>query len=248
MIIDAHAHIQELIGSSWNSPPERLISLMDRAGIDKAIVMTYSDMPGSDSELLRYVAEATQEYPARLIGFARLNPGYGPLSEELLVLAITKMGMKGLKLHPVGYGIHPGNEVTIKLIKKAAEFNAPTLFHCGDEEYTLPLQIAEAAKKCSEATIILGHMGGYFHVQDAIRVAEKYPNIILETSAMPYPYLIRETVDRIGPERVLFASDGPGCDPLLERKKVELANLSKKEIELIFSENIIKILEKVKKY
>jgi hypothetical protein len=246
MIIDAHAHIQELKGSSWNSPPERLIALMDRAGIDKSIVMTYSDMPGSNSDLLRYVSEAVEKNPGRLIGFARLNPEYGPVAEELLVLAITKMGMKGLKLHPVGYGIHPDNVLTVNLIKKAAKFNAPSLFHCGDEEYTLPLQIAEAAKKCPEAQIILGHMGGYFHVQDAIRVAEKYPNIILETSAMPYPRLIKETVERIGPERVLFASDGPGCDPYLEKKKVEMSGLSEKELKLIFSENIIKILDGVK--
>ncbi|MEQ8171224.1 MAG: amidohydrolase family protein [Candidatus Eremiobacterota bacterium] len=246
MIIDAHAHIQELKGSSWDSPPERLLTLMDRAGIDKAIVMTYSDMPGSDTELLRYVSEATEKHSGRLIGFARLNPAYGIVAEELLVLAITKLKMKGLKLHPVGYGIHPGNELTVRLIKKAAEFDAPTLFHCGDEEYTLPLQIAEAAKQCPEATIILGHMGGYFHVHDAIRAARKYPNIILETSAMPYPYLIKETVKQIGAERVLFASDGPGCDPLLEKKKVELAGLSKKELKLLFSENIIRILDKVK--
>lgn len=246
MIIDSHTHIQELKGSSWDSPPERIIGLMDRAGIKKSIVMTYSDMPGSSTELLRYVADAVNKHPGRLIGYARLNPCYGPLAEELLILSITKMGMKGLKLHPVGYGLHPGNELTIKLINRAAELNAPTLFHCGDEEYTLPLQIAEAAKKCPEATIILGHMGGYFHVQDAIRVAEKYPNIILETSAMPYPYLIKEAVRRIGAKRLLFASDGPGCDPLLEKKKVEMAGLSAEELKLVFTENIISIMEKVK--
>ncbi len=162
MIIAAPAHIQELKGSSWDSPPERLLTLMDRAGIDKAIVMTYSDMPGSDTELLRYVSEATEKHSGRLIGFARLNPAYGIVAEELLVLAITKLRMKGLKLHPVGYGIHPGNELTVRLIKKAAEFDAPTLFHCGDEEYTLPLQIAEAAKQCPEATIILGLYGRIF--------------------------------------------------------------------------------------
>ena len=246
MIIDAHTHIQEIKGSSWDSPPERLIKLMDRAGIEKSIVMTYSDMPGSSDELLRYVADAVNKYPGRLIGFARLNPCYGPLAEELLTLSITKLGMKGLKLHPVGYGLHPAKDLTINLIKKAAELNAPTLFHCGDEEYTLPLQIGEAAKRCPEATIILGHMGGYFHVQDAIRMAEKYPNIILETSAMPYPYLIREAVDRVGVKRVLFASDGPGCDPLLEKKKVEMANLTSEELKQVFTENIIRIIERVK--
>jgi len=44
---------------------------------------------------------------------------------------------------------------------------------------SLPLQIAEAAERCPDSNIILGHMGGYFHVDDAIRVAEKYENVYL---------------------------------------------------------------------
>ena len=68
--------------------------------------------------------------------------------------------------------------------------------------------------------IILGHMGGYFHVDEAIDVAERYPNIILETSAMPYPEKIREAVERIGAERVIFGSDGPVSSPALETQKI----------------------------
>ena len=110
--------------------------------------------------------------------------------------------------------MHPASEPTLALIRHAALLGVPTLFHCGDEEFSLPLQIAEAAAAVPEAQIILGHMGGYFHVRDAIRVAKRHPNLILETSAMPYPRFIKEAVAAIGAERILFASDGPGCDPL----------------------------------
>ena len=44
--------------------------------------------------------------------------------------------------------------------------------------------IARAAEACPEATIILGHMGGYFHVEEAIDAAERHPNLVLETSAI----------------------------------------------------------------
>jgi uncharacterized protein len=118
----------------------------------------------------------------------------------------------------------------------------PTLFHCGDEEFTLPLQVAEAAEAVPEATIILGHMGGYFHVKDAIRVARRHPNLILETSAMPYPRMIREAVEAIGVDRVLFASDGPGCDPLLEVQKVLRAGLTPADEDAIFRGNIERLL------
>jgi predicted TIM-barrel fold metal-dependent hydrolase len=96
-----------------------------------------------------------------------------------------------------------------------------------------------------EATIILGHMGGYFHVDEAIDVATRLPNLYLETSAMPYPAQIRRAIDVLGAERVLFASDGPGCLPKLEVHKVRLAGLSASEAERVLSANILELLERV---
>ena len=60
-----------------------------------------------------------------------------------------------------------------------------------------PLSVARTAAACPDATIVLGHMGGYFHVDEAIDVAERYGNVVLETSAMPYPDKIRTAVERI---------------------------------------------------
>jgi predicted TIM-barrel fold metal-dependent hydrolase len=88
----------------------------------------------------------------------------------------------------------------------------------------------------------MGHMGGYFHVKDALRVAKRHPNLILETSAMPYPRMIKQAVDELGIERILFASDGPGCDPTLEVEKVLRAGLSPEQEELIFRGNIERLL------
>ncbi|MGI8475401.1 MAG: amidohydrolase family protein, partial [Thermomicrobiales bacterium] len=194
---------------------------------------------------IEYIAEAIQRYPGRLIGYARMNPRYGDEAVRLFDRAIREYGFKGLKLHPVSYVMHPASGATLDLIRHAASLKAPTLFHCGDEEFTLPLQIAEAAAAVPEATIILGHMGGYFHVRDAIRVAKRLPNLILETSAMPYPGMIKETVEQLGAHRLLFASDGPGCDPALEVEKVRRAGLTPEEETLIFAGNISRILAEV---
>ena len=68
-------------------------------------------------------------------------------------------------------------------------------------------------------------MGGYFHVEEAIDVAESFGNVVLETSAMPYPDRIRTAVERIGADRVVFGSDGPVSSPALERQKVVIAEL-----------------------
>jgi predicted TIM-barrel fold metal-dependent hydrolase len=132
------------------------------------------------------------------------------------------------------------------LVKRAAEFNAPVLFHTGDESLSLPQQFAKLAEEAPEATIILAHMGGYHHTEDAIRICEKYDNLLLDTSACPYPLRIKEAIQRIGAGRVLFGSDGPGCNPALELKKIQRLGLSENEERLVLHDNIVSILERVR--
>ena len=244
MVIDSHTHVEGLPGCPWQDPPELMVRLMDEAGIDRAVVMTYVDAPwtGGDYDPLTYVEDACRRHPDRLWGYARLDPGAGRVAVELLRSAVRDRGFMGLKLHPYGYRALPDSPATLALIREAAALRVPVLFHCGDEECTLPLQCARAAAAVPEATVILGHMGGYFHVDEAIAVARQLPNIVLETSAMPYPAKIREAVEAVGAQRVLFASDGPGCDPLVELRKVGRARLGKKAERLVLGENFLRIL------
>lgn len=243
-IIDAHTHIEGLPGCDWQDPPEMIIKLLDEAGIAQAVVMTYVDAPMAHESYdpLRYVKEACDTYPDRLIGFARLNPAADNAC-ELLEKAVKEWGFKGLKLHPFGYRMPVDGEPTLKLIKKAGELGVPTLLHCGDEAYTLPLQLERAAAACPESILIFGHMGGYHHVHDAIEVARRHKNVILETSATPYPDKIQKAIDELGAERILFGSDGPGCDPTIERKKIEMLNLNETQKKQIFHDNARKLFK-----
>jgi uncharacterized protein len=245
MIIDAHMHIDDLPAVGWKLDAEFCIRRMDEAGIDAAVVMTITDWPEVNAQSIELVAQACAAHPGRLYGFARIHPWYGDEAILTLERAITVHGFKGLKLHPVTTIAHPAGAETLRLIRAAAEFGAPTLFHCGDEPMTTPLAVAEAAAECPEATIILGHMGGYFHVDEAIEVAERLPNVILETSAMPYPAKVREAVARVGAERVLYASDGPACSPALEVAKVRLARLAAEDERAVLGENARRILDRV---
>lgn len=242
MIIDMHMHIDNVPSLGWEMSAEQCIRAMDDAGVEKAAVMTITDLPGLNSRSLELIAEACNGYPGRLYGFIRLNPAYLEESKTLLTQAVTELGFRGLKLHPVSTNQHPAGAATIELIRLAGELGVPTLFHCGDEPMTTPLSIAPAAAACPESRIILGHMGGYFHVDEAIEVAEHHPNIILETSAMPYPEKIRAAVERIGAERVIFGSDGPVSSPSLEVQKVTLADLGAEATSLVLGGNAAKLL------
>ncbi len=244
-VIDSHTHVDEYEAFGWFDPPEAIIELMDEAGIGQAVVMTYADAPVLKPDALRYLHDACKRYPDRLIPYARINP-HADGAAALLEEAIVGLGMKGLKIHQESVTASAHHKSVVKLVKKAAEFDAPVLFHSGDEPLSLPQQFKELAERAPEATIILAHMGGYHHTDDAIRLCERYENLLLDTSACPYPHKIREAIERLGAHRVLFGSDGPGCNPKLELRKITRLGLSENEQRLVLHDNIASILERVR--
>jgi uncharacterized protein len=241
-VFDAHMHVDDVPSLGWSMTAADCIRKMDAAGVDQAIVMSITDAPAMNPGVLELVAAACAEFPGRLHGFARIHPGYGQQAIQLLRTAVNDLGFVGLKLHPVSTLSHPSGADTVALVREAARLGVPVLFHCGDEPMTTPYQIAPLARMVPEAQIILAHMGGYYHVDDAIDAAEQIPNLYLETSAVPYPGKITEAVRRIGADRVIFGSDGPVCPSALELEKIRLAGLAEQDLPLVLSGNLERLL------
>lgn len=241
MVIDFHTHVDEAEAFGWIDPPEKIVGLLDEAGIAQAVIMTYTDLPGLNPGALDYIFDAAARHPDRLIPFVRLNPNYPEAGDTVLPLALER-GARGVKLHPTTTIAHPAGGPTLGVLRSAAAAGVPVLFHCGDDPYTTPQAIGAAAELVPECAIVLGHMGGYFHVRDAIEVAKRLPNLYLETSAMPYPDMILRAVEAVGVSRVVFGSDGPGCNPRLELAKITGLGLSPAEELAILHDNAARLL------
>jgi predicted TIM-barrel fold metal-dependent hydrolase len=241
VVIDFHTHVDEAPAFGWIDPPEKIVRLLDEAGIDQAVIMTYTDLPGLNPQALEYIVDAASRFPDRLLAFVRLNPNYDDVVPALLERAVG-LGVRGVKLHPTTTLAHPAGESTVSLLRRCGELGLPVLFHCGDDPYTTPQAIALAAEAAPDCAVVLGHMGGYLHVRDAIEAADRLANLYLETSAMPYPQLIAAAIERIGAERVLFGSDGPGCNPSLELDKIRRLGLGAGVEELVLGGNARRLL------
>jgi len=241
MIIDAHAHADENEIWGWYDPPEKVIALMDEAGIDMAIITPYVDDPGPSpglKNLKRYIAK----FPDRLIGFPRIDPKFGQRSIDIFERSIRENPlMKGLKLHPISNLVKPFAPLCLELIRKAGELGVPVFIHCGDKVPALPLQIARAAALCPNTTIIC-HMGGYFHAEEILYCARRHSNLVLDTSSTPYPVIIRQAIEVLGPDRVVFATDSPAGDPISELQKIRMLNLKPDVEERVLWKNIADIL------
>jgi predicted TIM-barrel fold metal-dependent hydrolase len=241
VIIDMHTHVDHITQLGWDMPASTVVGLMDASGIDVSVIMSITDGPALVPDALETTADIVDASSGRLLAFARIHPWYEG-ADARLRQAVTQQGFRGLKLHPVSTMASPAGAETLKLVAIAAELGVGTMFHCGDDTYTTPWEIAACARAVPEATIILAHSGGYGHARDAIDVAEALGNIVLETACTPHVELLSEAVSRIGAERVVFGSDSPGCSPAIELAKVRMLGLSEAEERAILGQNAERLL------
>ena len=241
MIIDAHAHCDVRFG--WVHTPEVILRVMDEGGIDKACITGLADVPGDDDNAYDRFLAALRAHPDRLVaGYLRINPWYEDRARELLIRSVREDGIKGMKLHPTTIILPPNSPAVIEFVRLAGELEVPVLIHSGDDPNALPLQIGQCAAACPETNIIMGHMGGVFYWEDAVRVAERYPNVYLDPSGNPLPDIVRRGVNAVGAERVVFGTDMPAMHPLVELKKIEFAGLRDEERSLICAGNIARLM------
>ena len=240
MIVDAHCTIG--FGRHIRFSAADLVQKMDLAQIDRAIIGPVDEhITVYNREGNNFILEAIRTFPGRLIGFATANPWYG-------VPAVTELrrafdaGCRGLTLNTAiqGYFIH--DELVHPLIQVAAEYQAPVYFHTATPIFALPFQLAELARNFQEVNFIMGHLGAADFWTDVVPAASLSPNIYLETSLRSGVATIRNAVNAVGAERVLFGSSAPESEPEIELAKMHLVDLPLDQERLVLGENILRLL------
>ena len=241
MIIDFHTHLgrgepgaDEL---QRDIPPERLIRVMDEAGVDRAVCfpVTYTNYRWAITE----IAEAVRAYPDRLLGFARV--GDTEDAHETLRWGVLEMGMRGLKLHHGCDRIDPNSPNLHRVMVQAEELAVPVIFDCFGERARLVIPLAERYR----CPIVLGHMGGLWNVTwiDAcINAARRYPHVYLETSSVLLFAKIEKAVEEVGADRILFGTDGPPIHPRPEIEKIRCLHISEEAKADILGRNASRLL------
>jgi predicted TIM-barrel fold metal-dependent hydrolase len=117
-ICDAHAHL----GKSGPWQPymdpaisvEALIKLFDKYGVEKAIVFPNPNVGDKYPEMNDYIAESVRRHRERLVGFGRVDPRRDDAIRELTRMK-TKLGLSGLKLHPMVECFRPDHPFLYRL-------------------------------------------------------------------------------------------------------------------------------------
>ncbi|MSS70461.1 MAG: hypothetical protein EXS64_03125 [Candidatus Latescibacteria bacterium] len=232
MICDSHCHLKHGNKEMTEYTGREIVEAMDGAGIDKTVVFAICVTSAQATE---FALRACREFPDRLIPYAYAIPHISESALSHVERAVRDFGFRGIKVHGGETRLTP--YVIDPVFELAARLDVPCLVDfAGNVDYTS--RIAETFPK---TTIIVAHMGRYLCTDRGllnrfIEIAEKYENVILDTSGVVIPGKVSEAVHRIGSDRMAWGIDGPYPAP-------DLASFAKEEIDRI---RILPISEKDK--
>jgi predicted TIM-barrel fold metal-dependent hydrolase len=124
-------------------------------------------------------------------------------------------GARGIKLHPAVQLVNPGSDRCLRLYRACGARGLPIFFHCGpvDIETRLGRRLSQVANyeravaECPETSFVLGHAGA-LQAREAVRLADRYPNVWLELASQPLG-TVRHLLEEGPRQRIVFGSDWP---------------------------------------
>ena len=219
------------------------------------------DMPfatsclGSEGSMLAYptfeqcvaandaVLEQMAQYPDFVYGFCYVSQQHESSAVEEVRRCLGK-GMRGVKLW---VAVKVDDPRTFPIAEAALEYNAPVLIHSylrREEilpEESKPDHIVALARRYPDLPIIMAHMA--LRWQEGADAVAECPNIYVDTSGCdPELGSVEYVIDRLGVDRVLYGSDGPGRDVLCQIARVMAADISESDREKVLHLNAKRLL------
>ncbi len=243
MITDCHVHIGKSTWFHIDADVNVLLRAADKAGIDRMLVTDFTALTYDIDDGNRLLLEQVQGHRDRISCYYTVSSGrYGQHAADELERYVVEHGFCGLKIYSVPPLMLIDDPYMMPIIAKAAELQIPILAHSTGEE------CESIARQVPDVVIINAHMGccpqahGDWH--RSIAAAKRYPkNIYLDTTSSSFDNgMVELAVEEVGAEQVLYGSDLPLLDPILQIAKVTESDLTNEQKELILNGNINRLL------
>ena len=211
---------------------DKLVEEMDRSGVDVSVLFFFDniDRGENDEQVLkrnRHLANIEKRHPERIISFASIDPRR-KRAPDLFRTCIADHRLRGLKWHPDN-GYYPNRPEAYRVLEVAEELDVPLLTHTGPlppgfrSKHSHPIHLDDVALDFPKLKIIAAHMGDMWW-RDWVAIAKYKKNIYGDLAMWQlmagrelgrFRRVLREIIDDVGVEQVLFASDAPALEPLV---------------------------------
>lgn len=239
---------------------DRLVADLDAAGIDVAVLLGIDMGPGVGEPVLSIAEQrdmlrnAVALHPGRLVWLCPTHP-HRPEAAQVLEDAITA-GARGLgEFYPPG-GFSPADAESDALYEILLAHELPVVTHCGPawpplrSRFAHPIEWDDVTARHPTLPVVLGH-GGKIEAwaREAIALAIQRPSLHLDISLwdgwvpdQELTALLRFMRERIGADRVLWASDRFGADGERERVGAWRSLIAELAVDAGFSDEEVGLL------
>lgn len=245
-IIDSHCHIypdkiaekaSESTGKFYDLPSlldgkiDTLLERGEKAGIEHFIVQSVATTPKQVSSINHFIKNTVLEGGGKFTGLGTLHPFSDDIEAD--VNELIDLGLKGVKLHPDIQKVKIDDYRMLK-IYELCEGRLPILMHTGDYryDYSNPNRLIPILDIYKNLTLIGAHFGGWSIWEEATKKLYSYENFYVDCSSSLYatgPEKAKELIMEYGAERVLFGTDYPLFDPVIEIARFMQIDLNEKE-------------------
>lgn len=230
---------------------------MTRGGIDCSVVLPVATNPQKVAHINEISAALTGK--DRLIYFGCIHPDVADIEGE--VRHIARLGLRGVKVHPVYQGVDFDDDRYVRILSACGEAGLLVVTHAGQDigfpgvVHCSPKMVRRALRLAGPVTLVLAHMGGW---RDWDEVAQELADtpVLLDTafslgSLTPTAtahfteeqrHLLSEEaflslLRAFGAKRVLFGSDSPWNDQKAAVDALRALPLTEAEKAAILGEN-----------
>ncbi len=256
MIVESHSHISLDLGGTesasthYGMEPDSIDAYLrayDQNKVDACYVFGLRSF--WDSAFIQRenteLAKLRKQYPRRLFPWGCVNPSW---PEQEVRAEIRRMandlGLYGIKLVPICQGFPISGSGMDVVAEEAIRYHLPIFFHDGSPEYCSAVQVAYYARKYPELRVVSGHGGLREHWPDLIPAVRELPNLWVCLSG-PTQWGIQTLYDELGPEKLLFGSDGGLGHPSVIKaylRRVERLQAPEEHKKMILGDNAMQLL------
>lgn len=206
-------------GDLYHKTPEDLIGLMDRNGIDRAVVLSLRGIFLDWREGNRETLEAAVKYPERFVPTATISPFLGGNADGLR--RALDAGARGVRLFPAFHSYRLDSEFMDDICRAAAERQAPVMIQTrimmNWRFQAIPIDnVGTLIDRHPQTRFIVSGPNYLIEFQGLVRVMKRCPNVWYEISCLQGFNAVRKLVDEVGQNRVLFGTGAvlnyPACN------------------------------------